>query len=181
MEGERNVGGSEFWCRGAMTVVGAVVCTVIIGVFGTLVAVGSKVVDSRKADRAADLSALAAAYALQETIADGDHVIATTAPINADPGNAVPDPGLENAAPMSSTVNASPEFSSASTTREFSTVTSTPPESSTACALAQQVATENSASLRSCTFEDEDVIVSVEVSGPHSPFTATASARAGPA
>ncbi|WP_296137497.1 flp pilus-assembly TadE/G-like family protein [uncultured Corynebacterium sp.] len=175
------MGGSEFWCRGSMTVVGAVVCTVVIGVFGTLVAVGAKVIDSKKADRAADLSAPAAAYALQATITDGDHAIAATAPINADPGNAVPDPGLENAAPMSSTVNASPEFSSASTTREFSTVTSTPPESSAACALAEQIATENDASLRSCTLEDEDVIVSVEVSGPHSPFTATASARAGPA
>ena len=71
MEGEGNVGTSEFWCRGSMTIVGAVVCTLIIGVFGTLVAVGAKVVDSRKADSAADLSALAAAYVLQETIADG--------------------------------------------------------------------------------------------------------------
>lgn len=165
------MGTSEFWCRGSMTVVGAVMCTAVIGVFGTLVAVGAKVIDSRKADRAADLSALAAAYALQETIADGDHAIATTTLINTDPGNAVANPGPDNAAP---------KFSTASTTSVRSAV-ATPPESSTACALAEQIATENDASLRSCTLEDEDVIVSVEVSGPHSPFTATASARAGPA
>ncbi|MDO4915630.1 flp pilus-assembly TadE/G-like family protein [Corynebacterium sp.] len=154
-----------------MTVVGAVVCTVVIGVFGTLVAVGAKVIDSRKADRAADLSALAAAYALQETIADGDHVIATTAPTNTHPENAVANPGPENVAP---------EFSTASTTSTPSGMAATP-ESSAACALAGQVAAENDASLRSCTLEGEDVIVSVEVSGAHSPFTASASARAGPA
>lgn len=171
MEGERNVGTREFWCRGSMTVVGAVVCTVVIGIFGTLVAVGAKVVDSRKADRAADLSALAAAYALQETIADGDHAIATTAPINDGPDDAAPNPGPDNAAP---------EFSTANTTPELSPVVATP-ESSAACALAKQVAAENDASLRSCTLEGEDVIVSVEVSGAHSPFTASASARAGPA
>ena len=161
MEGERNVGGSEFWSRGSMTVVGAVVCTVVIGVFGTLVAVGAKVVDSRKADRAADLSALAAAYALQETIADGDHVIAAIAPINADPENVAP------------------EFSTASTTSTPSAVAEMP-ESSEVCALAKQVAMEKDASLRACTLEGEDVIVSVDVSGAHSPFTVSASARAGP-
>lgn len=156
------MGTSEFWCRGSMTVVGAVVCTLVIGVFGALVAVGAKVVDSRKADRAADLSALAAAYVLQETIADGDHVIATAAPINPDPENVAP------------------EFSTASTTSTPSAVAPLP-ESSGACALAKQVAAENDASLRSCTLEGEDVIVSVDVSSVHSPFTATASARAGPA
>ncbi|MDU7286885.1 MAG: pilus assembly protein TadG-related protein [Corynebacterium kroppenstedtii] len=156
---------------GSMTVVGAVVCTVVIGVFGTLVAVGAKVVDSRKADRAADLSALTAAYVLQETIADGDHVIATTAPTNAHSENAAPNPDPENV---------TPEFSTASTTSTPSGMAATS-ESSEACALAKQVATENHASLRSCTLEGEDVIVSVEVSGAHSPFTAAASARAGPA
>lgn len=156
------MGTSEFWCRGSMTVVGAVVCTLVIGVFGALVAVGAKVVDSRKADRAADLSALAAAYVLQETIADGDHVIATAAPINPDPEDVAP------------------EFSTASTTSTPSAVAPLP-ESSGACALAKQVAAENDASLRSCTLEGEDVIVSVDVSSVHSPFTATASARAGPA
>ncbi|WP_296107296.1 pilus assembly protein TadG-related protein [uncultured Corynebacterium sp.] len=156
------MGTSEFWCRGSMTVVGAVVCTVVIGVFGTLVAVGAKVIDSRKADRAADLSALAAAYALQETIADGDHAIATTAPVHAGP---------ENAVSVSST---------AGTTSTLSGVT-TPLESSTACALAKEVAENNDASLRSCTLAGEDVIVSVEVSGAHSPFTVSARARAGPA
>lgn len=165
------MGTREFWCRGSMTVVGAVVCTVVIGVFGTLVAVGAKVVDSRKADRAADLSALAAAYALQETIADGDHAIASTVPINAGSEDAAPSPGPDNV---------TPEFSTASTTSTPSAVAATS-ESSGACALAKQVAAENDASLRSCTLEVEDVIVSVEVSGAHSLFTASASARAGPA
>ncbi len=171
MEGEGNVGTSEFWCRGSMTIVGAVVCTLIIGVFGTLVAVGAKVIDSRKADRAADLSALAAASALQETIADGDHAIAAAAPINPDPEDVASNPDPESAAP---------DFSTTSTPSTLSAVAATS-ESSGACALAKQVAAENDASLRSCTLEGEDVIVSVEVSGAHSPFTATASARAGPA
>ena len=154
-----------------MTIVGAVVCTLIIGVFGTLVAVGAKVIDSRKADRAADLSALAAASALQETIADGDHAIAAAAPINPDPEDVASNPDPESAAP---------DFSTTSTPSTLSAVAATS-ESSGACALAKQVAAENDASLRSCTLEGEDVIVSVEVSGAHSPFTATASARAGPA
>ncbi|MEJ4113000.1 pilus assembly protein TadG-related protein [Corynebacterium kroppenstedtii] len=137
-----------------MTIVGAVMCTLVIGVFGALVVMGSMVVDSRKADRAADLSALAAAYAVQNTMGGGDQ--------GADSGT-------------------QPRGAGAHTSPQSSADIASGTASSDGCVIAREVAMKNDASLTSCIVDGEDVVVTVNVSAAHSPFVAAGTARAGPA